>query len=284
MPVNKALVGKEYPPATCEVKADATQAYAASYNQVSPWYFDERRPGGIVACPMFGMVYTWEAAIVPMFDADLQVNLMKVVRGGIDIRLFGTVRPGDLLTTRARVAAVEEKSSGELLTIETHTVNQRGEKVSTILNHNFIRGDKKGEKRAEPAAASQPVRPVALFVEKMKVKPDQSIVYAKPSRDENPIHTDDNVARMVGFPGVILQGSCTMAFGCGHVVDRACGGDPSRLRRIAVRFSKPVFPNDELTTTVWAVEDKPGGRVLGLEMVNQNGVAVLTDGVAEVAI
>ena len=290
MALNRAKIGTEYDPATFTVTAEAIARFVRAYNENNPRYLDANRPGGVVADPMFGMVFTWDAALKPMFDGDLSINLMRLVRGGIEIQPKAVVRPGDVITTRGKFAGVEEKSSGELMTIETRSVNQRGEEVSVILNHHFIRGDKKadGGSKAEGAKPHGSVDEwkapgPEVWRATMVVRPDQSLEYAEPSFDTNPIHTDDNVARMAGFKGIILQGSCTMAFAAKHVVDKMQGGDPAGLKRSGVRFAKPVFLGDTLTTTAWQVETGPGKTVIAFEMKNQDGVVVLSQGVAEVA-
>lgn len=287
MALNRAKIGTEYEAATYVVTADAIAKFVNAYNENNPRYLDTAREGGIVADPMFGMVYTWDAALKPMFDGDLSINLMRLVRGGIEIQPKAAVRPGDAITTRAKFAGVEEKSSGELMTIETRSVNQRGEEVSVILNHHFIRGDKRadggGAGKADGAGGEWKAPGPEVWRATMAVRQDQSLEYADASFDTNPIHTDDNVARMAGFKGIILQGSCTMAFAAKHVVDRMLDGDAAGLKRIGVRFAKPVFLGETLTTTAWQVEKGPGKTVVAFEMKNQDGVVVLSQGVAEVS-
>jgi acyl dehydratase len=83
------------------------------------------------------------------------------------------------------------------------------------------------------------------------VDEDQTFRYAEASGDPNPIHVDDEVARAVGLPGRIVHGLCTMAFTSWAAINTLCEGDPRRLRRIAVRFSQPVLPGQEITTRFW---------------------------------
>src|SRR5688500_6808662 len=77
----------------------------------------------------------------------------------------------------------------------------------------------------------------------------RSIYYAAASGDFNPIHIDDEIGKLAGLGGVILQGLCTLALGCEAAVEHL-DGDPGRLKRIKVRFSRPVKPGDALTFTV----------------------------------
>lgn len=105
------------------------------------------------------------------------------------------------------------------------------------------------------------------------------VYYAAASGDFNPIHIDPAVAREAGYHGVILQGMCTFAW-----LADACAayvGNPTRVRRVAARFTKPVQVGDVLTFRgrCTAVD----GQVLKLEVsaTNQLGEEVLKGATAE---
>jgi acyl dehydratase len=118
----------------------------------------------------------------------------------------------------------------------------------------------------------------------MKVKENQTYIYAEGSGDHNPIHVDPEFAKKVGLPGIILQGLCTMAFCFKAIQDRACSKNPLKVRRLRVRFAKPVLPLDTVTTRAWLREKKPeGATVYGFDAVNQRGEVVIKNGLAEVA-
>jgi acyl dehydratase len=75
-----------------------------------------------------------------------------------------------------------------------------------------------------------------------------------------------------------------MAFCFKATQDGYCHGDPLKIKRLRVRFAKPVLPLDTVTTRGWLEEKKGGIAVLGLEAVNQKGAIVLRNGLAEVAV
>ncbi len=114
-----------------------------------------------------------------------------------------------------------------------------------------------------------------VFESKSNVGKYQPIYYAGASGDFNPIHIDSEFAKMVGLGGAILQGLCTMAFTARAHVDWA-GGDPARLKSIKVRFSKPVYPDDAITTKSKVVS--VDGNIVKTQYVstNQNDVEVIT--------
>jgi acyl dehydratase len=100
--------------------------------------------------------------------------------------------------------------------------------------------------------------------------------YAAASGDDFAIHLDDDFARSVGLPGRIVHGLCTMAFAGRAVLEAAGVGDPRAVRRLAVRFSAPLFPGDTVTTRVWGAN---GGYAF--EALGGDGKPVLKDGLAE---
>ena len=65
-------------------------------------------------------------------------------------------------------------------------------------------------------------------------------------------------------------------------VNEVAKGDPARLKRLAVRFAKPVLMGDKLTTEGWEVESRDGVATYGFHVKNQNGVTVISNGIAEV--
>jgi acyl dehydratase len=93
-----------------------------------------------------------------------------------------------------------------------------------------------------------------------------------------PIHLDDDFAKAMGLPGIIVHGLCTMAFCSRAVLAEFCGDDPTRLRRFAVRFAKIVQPSEKITTALW---DAGEGRVM-FETTSDNGNVVIKDGLAEI--
>jgi acyl dehydratase len=105
------------------------------------------------------------------------------------------------------------------------------------------------------------------------------VYYAAASGDFNPIHIDPEVGRMAGQPGAILQGMCTMAWladACVRYFE-----DPGRIRKLKVRFSKPVSVGDVVAFQGRCVAVE--GPVVRVEVTarNQAGDEVLKGAVAE---
>ncbi len=151
----------------------------------------------------------------------------------------------------------------------------------------FFRGVSDGEGAGEEAPShkldgntksSDPIGSIS-----QQIDADQTYRYAEASGDNMPIHLDEEVAKSVGLPGIIIHGLCTMAFTSWGAIQTVAGGDPSRLKRLAVRFSRPVLPGQKITTTFWAAGEANGNQGFGFETRNEQGEVVIKDGLAEVS-
>ncbi|MFC7505557.1 MaoC/PaaZ C-terminal domain-containing protein, partial [Nocardioides sp. GCM10030258] len=118
------------------------------------------------------------------------------------------------------------------------------------------------------------------------VDDDQTFRYSPASGDPMPIHLDEEIAQMSGLPGIINHGLCTMAFTSWAALTELADGDVRRLRRLAVRFARPVLPGQDITTSFWRLDDPTvdaGTTAYGFQttvdsdLVIRDGLAVLTD-------
>jgi acyl dehydratase len=112
-----------------------------------------------------------------------------------------------------------------------------------------------------------------------EVDPYRPIYYAAASGDFNPIHIDPAIGQLAGYQGVILQGMCTFAW-----LADACAaylGDPTRVRRVAARFTKPVQVGDVLTFSGRCAAVEGARLKLEVSATNQRGEEVLKGALAE---
>jgi acyl dehydratase len=132
--------------------------------------------------------------------------------------------------------------------------------------------------------AGQAIAPLV----KPAVTREQLAAYAEASGDHNPIHLNDDFARMAGLDGVIAHGMLSMGF-----LGQFVGGwittleGRASLARLKVRFSAMVKPGDVLTCngTIKSIEQREGRAHLTLDVwaENQRGEKV-TGGDAEVSV
>jgi acyl dehydratase len=266
-----------------EFKVDAarTVAYAAAINDDHP-----RHVAGELAPPLFAVVPIVEPMSAAVTGIAPPGSLERIVHLGHDMVFHQPIVPGQLLRTRAAPIGVRVGGTGTTLSVKIETRSGDGalvnEQWATIFFRGVSGGDSGGE--AAPAhkltAAVKATAPLARVT--YRIDEDQTFRYADASGDRMPIHLDADFARSVGLPGIIVHGLCTMAFTSRAVVTEAAAGDPTRLHRLAVRFSRPVVPGQEISTAFYDGGPADGRRQVGFETVNDAGEAVVKDGLAEV--
>jgi len=283
MAMNKALIGNTYGPIHGEVAAREAMFYALATNDDNEAYIDGSRPGGTVAPPLFAASKDLGAlgVIEVIKEPDLGLNWAYVVHGEQYFEWERPLIPGARLKSWATLKDIIDKGTGELLEIQVKSFNEEEELVVSQVIGFFERNPNASKKKR--SAGEESKRGTVLFTQDMPVKKGQTYIYAEPSGDHNPIHVDPDFAVTVGLGGIILQGLCTMAFVQKAVVDNACDGDPTRLKKLKVRFSRNVFPGDTVTTTGWLREKKGGRQVIDLEARVDRGDVVIRDAWAEVA-
>ena len=102
------------------------------------------------------------------------------------------------------------------------------------------------------------------------------------SGDPNPIHTDPEFAKSVGFPGVILHGLYSMAQ-VARAHTEAAGGDPRALQRLSVQFRGMGFPEQEIVVTA-NVKEASNGRVVTETEAAQGDNRIIRNAEAELAL
>ncbi|MCA9519813.1 MAG: SDR family NAD(P)-dependent oxidoreductase, partial [Myxococcales bacterium] len=259
--LNRACLGRKGVMPPVLIQAEHTVAYAKATNDLNPQYVESGRGGGIIAPVLFPVRLLHPAMARVVADPELNVDYPMVLHGEQDMRFHQPLRPLDLIRTETEITRIEAKSSGEVFDV-TGRLTRDGELVCESVATIFIRSrDKSAGGQKEPKA--EPELPSFTFEEPMVVRPNQSYEYADASGDRNPIHIDEGVAKAVGLGGIILHGLCTMAFTSQAVIKHAAGGDATRLRRLKVRFSRPVKPKDELKTQGWVVDEKQNVVIVG---------------------
>jgi acyl dehydratase len=248
-----------------EVTAHALHAYADATDDV---------PGG----PVFAVVPVWETIAPASRSVASEEARQRVVHYEHDIVVYRPLEAGMRLTSSATPLSLLARPNGTSLVITCETRAEHGELVNEQYVTEFFRGVEAnasvGERAPEHRLEVDGEEPVAEIT--YPVAGDQTVRYAAASGDHFAIHLDDEFARKVGLPGRIVHGLCTMAFAGRAVLEATGVTDPRAVKRLAVRFSAPLFPGDTLTTRVWSVD---GGH--GFEAVKGDGTAVLKDGRAE---
>jgi acyl dehydratase len=269
-------LGQWSDPAEFEVTKERIVAYAEATN-------DDLEPHatGRYAPPVFAVVPAFETLAPTMAEVIPPELLMMGVHGEQDFRFHRPIEPGMTLVSRAVPLGFQARSSGVTVVVKAETRSGDDLVVEQYMT-SFVRGAQSAESVGEgpPEHAFDEAlrdRDPDATVEQ-SFDDDQTFRYAPAAGDPMPIHTDEEFAKAMGLPGIIIHGLCTMAFTSRAVIGHACPEDPTRLRRLAVRFSKPCLPGQTITTRIWNAGD---GRH-AYETTSDSGAVVIKDGLAEI--
>jgi acyl dehydratase len=156
-----------------------------------------------------------------------------------------------------------------------HDVNMLGVDESDAAYQKTVRPE--GEVRiAEGGTTRMPGTP--LF-DDVKVGDELPVYHARLSRgdlvnysgvagDANPIHWDEDIAKLAGLPDVIAHGMLTMGVGAGFA--SACSGDPGAVTRYAVRLSQPA-----IVSATEGADIEYSGRIKSLDPATRSGVVIV---------
>jgi len=91
--------------------------------------------------------------------------------------------------------------------------------------------------------------------------------YAGVAGDANPIHWDEDIAKLAGLPDVIAHGMLTMGLGAGFA--STWSGDPGAVTRYAVRLSQPAIVSAD------GADIEFSGRIKSLDPATRTGVVIV---------
>jgi acyl dehydratase len=107
-----------------------------------------------------------------------------------------------------------------------------------------------------------------LPVHRARLSRGDLVNYAGVAGDANPIHWDEDIAKLAGLPDVIAHGMLTMGLGAGFA--SAWSGDPGAVTRYAVRLSQPAIVSATEGTDI-----EFSGRIKSLDPATRTGVVIV---------
>lgn len=277
--------------------ARAGAAMIGSTSAAEPVAWDERDVmlyalgvGAGVGAPERELALTTEnsrgvaLAVLPSFLSTLMVGHSPPALAALDaarflhaeqaVELFRPLPPTFRGWRRTVVEQVWDKGTDAIVTIAgTLSSDEAGaDPLGRSRSSIFVRGAGGfGGTRGTSAPHRLPDRAPDCRVQ-LRTRPEQALLY-RLSGDRNPLHSDPAHAIEHGFPRPILHGLCTYGVSCRALVLAAAGGRPDRVRAMAGRFRKPVFPGETLSTEIWA----DGEEVL-FRTLDEAGAAVIEHG------
>ncbi len=236
---------------------------------------------GLVAAPTFANVLGH-----PGFwarDPEYGIDWKRLLHAEQRLTLHAALPAEGRVIARHDVLGVTDKGreGGAMLYQRKQVVDAAsGAPLASVVTTLMLRGDggcgSAGEspEALEPLPAGDPDHSVE--VQTLEITP---LIY-RLSGDLNPLHIDPAVAKQAGFSRPILHGLATKGFAGYALLKACCDFDASRLKSMALRFSRPVMPGDRIRFDFWGAAS---GRVRFRAVVEARNETVLDRGSAEIA-
>jgi acyl dehydratase len=229
---------------------DEIKAFALAINDPNRLYAE-----GIATPPTY--------AVVPVFTAFQSLDAvpreaLEGIVGGVhgthDLYIRKPLEPGTTLATTAERCSVIVSKAGMNVVVRLVSTDPGGATVFEQYWASLMRGPVTGGDRGTPLADH-------TFPDEARNHPvgtltfsttfDQTFRYAGASGDRAVMHVNDEVARGYGFERKFNQGLATLGIASRAFVELGAGGDPRRIRRVAVRFTSPTFPGDDIEVSLY---------------------------------
>ncbi|MCW3038477.1 MAG: hypothetical protein JWM31_382 [Solirubrobacterales bacterium] len=278
---DSSRLGQWGDPLEFAVERERAVAYAAATNDPTAAHL-----AGTYAPPVFAVVPALETLVAAIATIVPGEVMMRGVHGEQDMVFHRPIEPDTTVTIRAVPLGIQVRSSGTIAVVKAEIRTASDELVNEQWMSYFVRGvtaagsvgeDMPHHGFDETLRTAGPVDTVAQQVDE-----NQTYRYSEASGDPMPIHLDAEFAQAMGLPGIIAHGLCTMAFTSHALIASRAGGDPTRLRRLAVRFAKPVLPGQRITTAVYEANPTIDVDRFAYETATDDGTVVIKDGLAEI--
>ena len=271
------------------VTARQAANYAAAVGDSSTCYFDDTRPDGIIAHPVFPVAVTWP--ITSHLDRYIEDNhfpldLMAMqVHHTEHIALHRPVRPGQELVVTGAVAAILPHRAGTRVVLRYEARDQDRRPVFTEHIGGLLRDvhctDEGQRLPGLPADPPPDSGQEPIWQQEIDIDPLLPYIYDGCSDIVFPIHTSPAFARQVGLPGILLQGTATLALAVREVFNRENGLNPSAATAVACRFTGMVIPGDSIVVRLRQRSTANGYATFGFDVVDSGQRPVLRKGLIE---
>jgi NAD(P)-dependent dehydrogenase (short-subunit alcohol dehydrogenase family)/acyl dehydratase/putative sterol carrier protein len=264
MALNLDAVGKTFGPITKAYTWKDAVMYAlgvgAGFNDLEYCYEKDLK-----VVPSFGIITMYD--VMPELVAASNINLAGILHGEQELIFHNPIPPEGTLSTEGSITHIYDKGKdkGALIIAKSETFHSNGQKLYTSIGTVFSRLDGGfGGGDAPKKEVVFPDRQPDFIVESTPLE-DQPLMF-RLSGDTFQLHVDAEFAKMAGFDKPIMHGLCTHGFACRALIQTLIPGEPEKARRLACRFTKPLYPGVPIKTLIWqSAENEALWKVVNAE-------------------
>lgn len=286
MQLASEFVGRRSAPLRVEVDVRQSMNYAASVGDDNPAYFDDRRPGGVIAPPMFAVALTWK--ISSQFEAFWEETpfpvecLRRQVHLTESIVWHRPLRPGDVLCIEGECKAILPQKSGTLVLLEYRAIDGGGELVFLERIGGLLRDVRcldagRGHEFA-PRQDTMQDAGAPLWEKRVHVDRLAAHHYDGCADIHFPIHTSVAYAQEAGLPDIIYQGTATLSHAMHELTNAEANGDPGLLREVQCGFGAMVIPGTDIVIQLLGRERGKDETRLHFQVLNVEGKQAIRQG------
>jgi len=264
--------------------------YAASIGDDNPCYMNDERKDGVVAHPMFCVAVTWPICAniwdyIPLEDFPKEV-IFTQVHYTEHLTIHRLIKPGEGLKIKGKIAAILPHRAGTHIVMRFDAFDSVDKPVFTEHVGGLLRGvkcrdDGKG-KEDLPEVSVHDDDQLPTWESVIPIDPLAPFIYDAGADIFFPIHTSIKFAHQVGLPGIIYQGTATLACAVRELVNREMDGNPAMLQSIYCRFTGMVLPGTEIKVQVF--ERDKNGSGLFFAVLNAKGEKAISRGYVKIEV
>jgi 3-hydroxymyristoyl/3-hydroxydecanoyl-(acyl carrier protein) dehydratase len=259
--------------------------YSAAIGDANPRYFDDESPDGIIAHPVYPVALTWniigriqEFIVSEKFPTEL---LLSQVHYTEHLAIHRPLLPGLQLIIKGQIVAILPHRAGTHVVIRLVAREKEGTPVFTEHIGAMLRGVEciggEGQESLpivqNVSDAVEPCWTSTLSIDKL-----MPFIYDGCTDIVFPIHTSIKFARMVGLPGIILQGTATLALAVTELVNRELKCEPARVKSVSCRFTGMVLPGSNISIRMIEKRKNNTATDLLFDVCNINGGKIISSG------
>jgi len=259
--------------------------YSAAIGDANPRYFDDESPDGIIAHPVYPVALTWniigriqEFIVSEKFPTEL---LLSQVHYTEHLAIHRPLSPGLQLIIKGQIVAILPHRAGTHVVIRLVAREKEGTPVFTEHIGAMLRGVEciggEGQESLpivqNVSDAVEPCWTSTLSIDKL-----MPFIYDGCTDIVFPIHTSIKFAHMVGLPGIILQGTATLALAVTELVNRELKCEPARVKSVSCRFTGMVLPGSNISIRMIEKRKNNTATDLLFDVCNINGGKIISSG------
>ena len=204
-------------------------------------------------------------------------NMMSLLHGEQWTEIIKPLTPGTKVKFNTELLDFEDKGSGTVFLFGSNFYledNSLAAKVNSIIFVRDIKGHKfKGngilKKLMLPTKPPQSEPDIkAVFT----TNKNQALIYRIGGKDPNPLHVDEDFAKMGGFDVPILHGMCFYGISCRAIFEKLTPEEVDNIISFNARFTSHVIPGETLEVSLWKGKD---GKILVTVKTLERGKQVL---------